>query len=569
LKVFLLTFIINLSIGLGFSATASVDKNRCTIDDIISFKIEFENADSFSNIDISSLIKDFAVISGPSQQTSMQWINGKVTNSRIMSWSLSPKREGRLVIPRLNVQISGKKSATKEIVVFVSQSQKKETDLDVFISAEINKESVYIGEQITLTYSIYRKVECSIEPFEIPKFPGFWSEELFRPNQIKFKNIAINGVQYQKGILYKVALFPISGKELEIEPLSLKIQKQKKKKRRSRDPFFDPFFDSFFTETETKILRSKKREIFIKDYPQSRPIGFTGAVGDFKIFTATDTDSINVNEAITFRVIVEGTGNMGLFTIPKMSFADDIDQFPPKENFEKNVFRDELSGKMIWEYILVPRVSGKLSIPPISFTFFNSKIEKWQKLSSKPISVFVKNTNDNYLTSNGLTKREIEVLGKDIKYIYNGNPVLKHINSTPYNYIFLIYFLSILIFFLPNILSYIIGYNLDSMPARLSKNALKKALNKLKTSDTRSDNFDNKIIYQYLKDKFQLHSYNLDAISTKDQLRGRINDQALEELIELLKLYESFIYGKKETIDIHSLNQKTASILERIDKSCL
>ncbi len=568
MKVLLLTFILNLSFVLGFSATASVDKNRCTIDDIISFKIEFENADSFSNIDISSLIKDFTVISGPSQQTSMQWINGKVTNSRIMSWSLSPKREGRLVIPRLNVQISGKNSVTDKIVVFVGKSQKKESDLDVFISAEINKESVYIGEQITLTYSIYRRVECSIEPFEIPKFPGFWSEELFRPNQIKFKNIAINGVQYQKGILYKVALFPISGKELEIEPLSLKIQIQKKKKRRGRDPFFDPFFDSFFTETETKILRSKKREIFIKDYPKSRPIGFTGAVGDFKISTAIDTDSINVNEAITFSVIIEGTGNMGLFTIPKMSFADDIDQFPPKENFEKNVFRDELSGKMIWEYILVPRVSGKLSIPPISFTFFNPKIEKWQKLSSKPTSVLIKNTNDNYLTSNGLTKREIEVLGKDIKYIYNGDPFLKHTNSTPYNYIFLIYFLSILIFFSPNILSYIIGYNLDSMPARLSKKALKKALNELKTSDTRSDNFDNKIIYRYLKEKFQLHSSNLDAISTKDQLQGRINNQDLDELIELLKLSESFIYGKKETTDIHSLNQKTVSILERIDKSC-
>ena len=568
MKVLLLTFILNLSFVLGFSATASVDKNRCTIDDIISFKIEFENADSFSNIDISSLIKDFTVISGPSQQTSMQWINGKVTNSRIMSWSLSPKREGRLVIPRLNVQISGKNSVTDKIVVFVGKSQKKESDLDVFISAEINKESVYIGEQITLTYSIYRRVECSIEPFEIPKFPGFWSEELFRPNQIKFKNIAINGVQYQKGILYKIALFPISGKELEIEPLSLKIQIQKKKKRRGRDPFFDPFFDSFFTETETKILRSKKREIFIKDYPKSRPIGFTGAVGDFKISTAIDTDSINVNEAITFSVIIEGTGNMGLFTIPKMSFADDIDQFPPKEKFEKNVFRDELSGKMIWEYILVPRVSGKLSIPPISFTFFNPKIEKWKKLSSKPTSVLIKNTNDNYLTSNGLTKREIEVLGKDIKYIYNGDPFLKHTNSTPYNYIFLIYFLSILIFFSPNILSYIIGYNLDSIPARLSKKALKKALNELKTSDTRSDNFDNKIIYRYLKEKFQLHSSNLDAISTKDQLQGRINNQDLDELIELLKLSESFIYGKKETTDIHSLNQKTVSILERIDKSC-
>ena len=567
MKVLFLTYILNISFALGFSATASVDKNRCTIDDIITFKIEFDNADSFTNIDIGSLIKDFTVVSGPSQQTSMQWINGKVTNSRIMTWSLSPKREGRLVIPGLNIQISGKKSVTEKIVVFVGQSQKKESDIDVFISAEINKESVYIGEQITLTYSIYRRVECSIEPFEIPKFPGFWSEELYRPNQIKFKNIAINGVQYQKGMLYKVALFPISGKKLEIEPLSLKIQIQKKKKRRGRDPFFDPFFDSFFTETETKILRSKKREIFIKDYPKSRPIGFTGAVGDFKISTAIDTDSINVNEAITFRVIIEGTGNMGLFTIPKMSFADDIDQFPPKENFEKNVFRDELSGKMIWEYILVPRVSGKLSIPQISFTFFNPEIEKWQRLSSKPTSVFIKNTNDNYLTSNGLTKREIEVLGKDIKYIYNGKPVLKHTNSTPNNYIYLMYFLSILIFFLPNILSYIIGYNLDSMPARLSKNALKKALNELKTFDTRSDNYDNKIIYRYLKEKFQLHSSNLDAISTKDQLRGRINNQDLNELIELLKLSESFIYGKKEATDIQSLNQKTVSILERIDKS--
>ena len=567
MKVILVIIILNLSYASGFSVSASVDKNRCTIDDIISFKIEFENADSFTNIDIGSLIKDFNVVSGPSQQTSMQWINGKVTNSRIMSWSLSPKKEGRLVIPRLNVQISGKKSVTEKIVVFVGQSQKKENDLDVFISAEINKESAYIGEQITLTYSIYRRVECSIEPFEIPKFPGFWSEEIFRPNQIKFKNIAINGVQYQKGILYKVALFPISGKELEIEPLSLKIQKQKKKKRRGRDPFFDPFFDSFFAETETSILKSKKHKILIKNYPDSRPMGFTGAVGNFKIFVASDIDSTNINEAITFRVIIEGTGNMGLFTIPKMNFADDIDQFPPKESFEKNVFRDELSGKIIWEYILVPRASGKLSIPPISFTFFNPKIEKWQKLSSKPTTVFIKNTNDNYLTSNGLTKREIEVLGKDIKYIYNGNPLLNHVSSTPFNYILLIYIFSTAIFFLPNILSFIIGYNIDSMPARLSKNALKKALNSLKNYQGKSDNFDDKIIYQFLKEKFQLHTSNLDVISMKDQLRGKINNQDLDELIELLKLSEGFIYGMKEATDIYSLNQKTVSILEKIDRS--
>ena len=84
----------------------------------------------------------------------------------------------------------------------------------------------------------------------------------------------------------------------------------------------------------------------IKRYPSPRPSGFTGGVGSFKIFTETDVDSTIVNEAVTFKISIDGTGNMGLFTLPEIKFSDDIDQFPPKERFEKNVFRDELSGKM-------------------------------------------------------------------------------------------------------------------------------------------------------------------------------------------------------------------------------
>ena len=94
----------------------------------------------------------------------------------------------------------------------------------------------------------------------------------------------------------------------------------------------------------------------------------------------------------------------------------------PKENFEKNVFRDELSGKNDMGIHFSTKGFRKTINTSDKFYFFNPKIKKWQKFSSKPTSVFVKNTNDNYLTSNGLTKREIEVLGKDIKYIYNGNP---------------------------------------------------------------------------------------------------------------------------------------------------
>ena len=53
----------------------------------------------YSTIRTKSYAKYFTIISGPSQQTSMQWINGSVTNSRIMSWSIAPKESGRLIIP--------------------------------------------------------------------------------------------------------------------------------------------------------------------------------------------------------------------------------------------------------------------------------------------------------------------------------------------------------------------------------------------------------------------------------------------------------------------------------------
>ena len=568
MKKFCFTLIFNLCFIFGFQAKAIVDKNIITIDDVINFKIELESTISFGDLNASNIFKDFDIISGPSQQTTMQWINGRMTNSKIMSWMISPKKTGRLIIPSLNISIGGKKISTNKIVIQVEKSKLSKKDLDVFISAALNKDKVYLGEQIILTYKIYRKVECSIEPFEIPKFPGFWAEEIFRPNQIKFKNISLNGVNYQEGTLYKVALFPISVKEHVLEPLSVKVKKQKNKKRNNRDPFFNPFFDSFFTETETKILKTQGHKVAIKKYPGQRPRGFTGGVGSFKIFTETDVDSTIVNEAVTFKISIDGTGNMGLFTLPEIKFSDEIDQFPPKERFEKNVFRDELSGKMTWEYILVPRLPGKLTFPPIALTYFNPKLEKWQRLTSKPQSVFVKKLSKNYLVNNGLTKRDIEVIGKDIKYIHMGNVQFSPKIPRSFSYAFYIYLLSVLILISPLLAKYVVGYNLDRLPEKIKNSALKKAIKSIEKYSY-DDSFDNsKIIYVFLKDRFELSNANLDTRSISDLLKNFIPKSLLNELIEIVKICDRMSYGFASLDDKKIVNQNISKILKKIDETC-
>ena len=545
---------------------AYVDKNKCSINDLINYKIELQDANSFGDVNIEQLSKEFSIISGPSQQTSMQWINGSVTNSRIMSWSIAPKKAGRLTIPALTVYVGKKRFKTNQIIIQVIGSNNKPTDINVFITAELDKEKAYLGEQITLTYKIYKKIDISIEPFEVPEFSGFWTEELYRPNQIKFKKVDLNGVRYQVGTLYKVALFPISGSEYVINPLAIKVQTQKKRSRRNKDPFFNPFFDSFFTETETKVLRSPERKIDVKNFPEPRPGSFTGAVGSFKITTSIDRDSTYVNEAITFRVSVVGTGNLGLFTLPKFNFSDQIDQFPPKEDFEKNVFRDALSGTMSWEYILVPRISGKISIPPVAMTYFDPNIEKWKKISSGSTIIPVIKIKGRIFDNSGLSKKEVELLERDINYISTSKPVWTKIGENSLSKIILLYLVSFLLVPVPLVFNSILGYRLNSETARASRNALSNARKKIKNTEVDSPIPASKIIFSYLKDKLQLTSDNLDPIVVEGLLTGVIDETLLNDLINHLKVFDGSYYGQINDNNEADIVEKTIELLEKIER---
>ena len=545
---------------------AYVDKNKCSINDLINYKIELQDANSFGDVNIEQLSKEFSIISGPSQQTSMQWINGSVTNSRIMSWSIAPKKAGRLTIPALTVYVGKKRIKTNQIIIQVIGSNNKPTDINVFITAELDKEKAYLGEQITLTYKIYKKIDISIEPFEVPEFSGFWTEELYRPNQIKFKKVDLNGVRYQVGTLYKVALFPISGSEYVINPLAIKVQTQKKRSRRNKDPFFNPFFDSFFTETETKVLRSPERKIDVKNFPEPRPGSFTGAVGSFKITTSIDRDSTYVNEAITFRVSVVGTGNLGLFTLPKFNFSDQIDQFPPKEDFEKNVFRDALSGTMSWEYILVPRISGKISIPPVAMTYFDPNIEKWKKISSGSTIIPVIKIKGRIFDNSGLSKKEVELLERDINYISTSKPVWTKIGENSLSKIILLYLVSFLLVPVPLVFNSILGNRLNSETARASRNALSNARKKIKNTEVDSPIPASKIIFSYLKDKLQLTSDNLDPIVVEGLLTGVIDETLLNDLINHLKVFDGSYYGQINDNNEADIVGKTIELLEKIER---
>ena len=83
-----------------------------------------------------------------------------------------------------------------------------------------------------------------------------------------------------------------------------------------------------------------------------------------------------MNEGFTFTISMKGSGNLGLFSLPEIKFPDQLEAFTPTENFNKDVFRDAVTGTQTWEYILIPRVAGTITIPRIQMSYFDPNEKK-------------------------------------------------------------------------------------------------------------------------------------------------------------------------------------------------
>ena len=127
------------------SVTASVDINRISQSETVGFKILTVNVDGTPSVDMSPIQKHFSIVSGPAQQTNIQWVNGSMTSSRSLSWTLLPKRYGKLNIPSLKVIIGKQIFNTKPIGISVARSAGRADLANLFIEVKPDKDRIYAG----------------------------------------------------------------------------------------------------------------------------------------------------------------------------------------------------------------------------------------------------------------------------------------------------------------------------------------------------------------------------------------------------------------------------------------
>ncbi len=431
------------------------------------FQVVFEANAEGKNFQAPSF-NGFTVLGGPftSSSSSFSMVNGSMSHTVKCSYTfaLQANQEGTFHVGSASLNVKGHVISSEPFDIKVVpddgshtapsggsttssqvQSQQNTNDpqvsgKDLFLRVVPSKKSVYVGEQIVLTYKLYTKVPVSsVSLSKMPSYAGFWTKDISdNSGTLRQSSEYINGIEYTSAEVSKVIIVPQRSGKFTLDPMSLECIAQIRTERsnsRSMDPFEAFFNDPFFNRNIVNVkkeLSSQSIGVEVKSLPENgKPDSFAGAVGNYNFKSDIDKTELSANEAVTITLTVSGTGNVELLQMPTPVFPPDFEVYDPKITTSTDVGSQGLSGTKKAEYLVIPRRAGNFTIPAVEFSFYNSSNESYQTISSQPYEIKVeKGTGSEDGGSIYASNQEdIKYLGSDIRHIMTGDAHLKPMHT--------------------------------------------------------------------------------------------------------------------------------------------
>ncbi len=366
------------------------------------------------------------VIGGPNTSVRSSWDSRQntVTMTAQLIYRLLPEGPGPATIPALEIKVGSEFYRTKAIKFDVAKARKgpqlqnapqrrsSAAQVDVFLQADLGSKSVWVGQTVPLTYSIYALSGTVIRDnavIDSPTFSGFWVEDLkANANAERFQTNR-DGRRYDVYPFQRSILVPQTPGELEIEPYVMEFVVRQRNR-------LDPY-DLFSRGRTIRIERkSEPLKLEARSLPrEKRPEGFSGAVGQFEMKAALDRTETPVNEAVALKVTVEGTGLLRAIKPPEINVPPDVKLFDPKVTSSFKPKRGQMVSKRTWEWILVPLVQNDVQLQDIEFSFFDPATENYETARVTPPLVSVKAAAPGDVPRSA--RGDIQLQRKDLQYI--------------------------------------------------------------------------------------------------------------------------------------------------------
>ena len=374
------------------SFTASLDRDTLTLGESATLSLSFEGAQP-KNVPTPSVAGLQINQAGTSQN--MSWINGTMSSTVTVSFSVTPQHDGAFTIPAMRADIGGQQLTSQPLRLLVSKASAPTAAAvnsgteAAFLKFVFPKNRIYVGEPEVARLELYLRDDVQdLRNFQLTSSPtdgfsaGKTAEQQNQRRRAQIGNhiytiipLAMPLTAVRTGSL---TLGPFTASAVMVLP--------------GQNQGGDPFFRQFLNQGEQKQVTLATDPVNVESLPlpaENKPANFTGAVGSFTMTATAGPTALTVGDPITVRVQISGRGALETVTLPPQEAWRDFKTYPPTTKLETS---DQFGfqGTKTFEQIISPQNSDVHELPALTFSFFNPDDGQYHTLTQAAVPLVVK-----------------------------------------------------------------------------------------------------------------------------------------------------------------------------------
>lgn len=342
--------------------SAFVDRSDVSINEVITLTIRVPSQLGNSRPVLTGLDRDFVQL-GVATLNSYTTVNGRVQTWTEYRASIKPRRTGSLTIP--SFRVGGE--ATQPIVVTVDEAPQLSDSgyRDIFLSTSIDKEELYVQEQLLFTVKLYYDVgfnqgaQLTTPQVENSVVQQLGSDETYQE--------MVDGIRYNV-VERKFVIFPQGSGELAIPPV-----------------YFNATIGGrglsslLRTQSGRQInLASETHQVTVKSKPASFPGQTWLPAARLAISESWSgaTEELSVGESLTRNIVIRAEG-LSSSLLPGITYENipGLKFYPDQPERNDSADRAGVTGSRAEGTAIVPSEPGEYLMPEIRLPWWNTQTD--------------------------------------------------------------------------------------------------------------------------------------------------------------------------------------------------
>jgi len=376
-------------------------------------------------------LDNFSVTPGGTSSR-IEFINGRMSSGIEYTYYLQPQQVGSFTIGPASVQIGGKtyRSNRASLQVVRPADQGGDARGPIFLEAELSAPSVYVEEQAVYTLKLFLRKNVRDIGLDLPENQNLAFKQLAKPAEYRSRR---RDKEYNV-LEVRYAVVPSKTGVYAIEPARMSMTVLEPRGGSRLSPFNDPFFKdpfSAFTTGRPLTVAAPALQLDVRPLPAAgKPADFSGLVGSFKMWSKLDPADLKTGESATLTVSVSGRGNVNRIPDLKIPELDHIKVYADQPVLEPTQDLEGLGGTKTMKWALVPEKEGRLAVPPVAVSYFDTQSHAYKTLSTSAYTLAVRRGKEEKIAvaaaenkgsaGEGAVKHAVEELGRDIFPVHAG-----------------------------------------------------------------------------------------------------------------------------------------------------